>query len=570
MESLKEHKGTVFLSVMTAIIEVALGILPYFATAKIINLIIAEKREMRLYLPFLIVILTGLLGSVVFHGISTLISHNLAYKIIEEKRKRVVRHLEKISMVDLEKKSSGQWKQFIVETLDRIEQPIAHVIPEVFANVLIPVVITGIIFSLDMRMGIANLVSIPLGAVFSLLMMRGYKEKSQRYLDASKDMHTGMVEYVKGIQVIKAFNRSASSFQRFRECVRENRDAMLEWYLSVCFSITASQEILPSGIVVVLPLGLYLLKRGQLDSDIFVMCILLSYACYKPLLKAMGYSETLANISVVNEEIEKVMHLGDMPRGNVFQKVSDGKVEFDNVVFAYEKGKDVLDGLSFTAEENSLTAIVGNSGCGKSTVAKLLAGFQNPDSGSVSIGGACLREMPLMQNMNLVTYVSQDSFLFDRSIMENLILAKEDATEGEVYEACKKASVHDFIMRLPDGYQTRCGEGGAIFSGGEKQRIAIARCFLKDSPVILLDEATAYSDPDNERVIQQAIDRLVKNKTVIMIAHRLGTIKDADKIVVMDHGKVIEQGTHEEMTKREGPYYRMWEAYRKMGTQEVM
>ena len=565
MEIVKENKGSVFLSVITAVIEVGLGVIPYFSAARIIELMIKGTKDIGLYMPYVLLVLLGLLGSVVFHGISTLISHNLAYRVIEEKRKKLAKRLENISMVDIDKKSSGQWTQFMVETLDRMEQPIAHVIPEVFANVLIPVVTVIIIFVLDWRMGLANLATIPLGLLFSALMMRGYQEKSQRYLDASKDMNTGMVEYVNGIKVIKAFNRSASSFQRFRQCVKENKDAMLDWYLSVCFSITASQEILPASSLFVLPIGLYLLMKGQIETGVFITCILLSYACYKPLLKAMGYSETLANIGVINNEIEQVMNISEMERGSEIQPVSSGKVRFDRVQFSYDRGKKVLDELSFTAEEKGLTAIVGNSGCGKSTAAKLLAGFQNPDKGSIYIGGARLKDMPLKQNMELVTYVSQDSFLFNQTVMENLLIAKEDATEEQVYEACKKASIHDFIMGLPKGYNTMCGEGGANFSGGEKQRISIARCFLKDSPIVLLDEATAYADPDNERVVQQAIDRLLKDRTVIMIAHRLRTIRNADRIIMMEEGKAVEQGTHEELVALRGKYSQMWDAYMETG-----
>ena len=245
-------------------------------------------------------------------------------------------------------------------------------------------------------------------------------------------------------------------------------------------------------------------------------------------------------------------------------------MEFRNVTFAYNKSKNVLNGISFNANENELTAIVGNSGGGKSTIAKLLAGFWNVNSGEILIGKNNLNDMPLKQNMELVTYVSQENFLFNKTILENLKIAKEDASMSEIQKACEKASCHDFIMSLPNGYETIVGESGANLSGGEKQRIAIARSFLKNSPIVLLDEATAYSDPDNESVIQESINNLIENKTVIMIAHRLSTIVNANKIIVVDNGSIIEQGSHKELLELNGKYKEMWDIYTESKEIEVI
>lgn len=567
---LKEHKGKVSASVIFAIIGVGLGVIPYFSVASIINNLVEKNTGISNYVPYILAVLVGFLGSILFHEISTIMSHNLAYRIIEDRRKLLADKLSRISMGEVEKKSSGQWSQFMVETLDKMEKPIAHVIPEVIANILIPIVLVVIIFILDWRIGIANLLTVPLGFLFSMLMMRDYEKKSKRYQDASKAMNTTMVEYVNGIKVIKAFNKSASSFGKFKETVNENKRAMLDWYLSVCFSMTAGMETIPATMIFVLPTSLYLFMKGSIEIGILVMCILLSYASYKPLIKAMSHMETIANIKVILGEIKTVMEIPDLERGTEIKSVGSHDLEFKNVTFAYDGSNDVLNGISFKAAENQLTAIVGDSGGGKSTIAKLIAGFWNVGSGEILIGKNNINDMPLKQNMELVTYASQENFLFNKTVLENLKMAKEDATMDEIQKACEKASCHDFIMSLPNGYETVVGEGGANLSGGEKQRIAIARSFLKNSPIVLLDEATAYSDPDNEAVIQESIGNLIKNKTVIMIAHRLSTIVNANKIVVVDRGKIIEQGNHKELLELNGKYKDMWDVYTESKEIEVI
>ena len=570
MEVLKEHKGKVFASALIAIIGVGLDVVPYFSVANIINNIVEGKVEIGAYIPYILAVLVGLLGSVLFHELSTIISHNLAYRVIEGKRKKLVDKLSKISMGEIEKRSSGQWSQFMVETLDKMEQPIAHVIPEVIANLLIPIVLVVIIFIMDWRIGVANLLTIPLGLLFFMMMMRGYEEKSKRYQEASKAMNTTMVEYVNGIKVIKAFNKSASSFGKFKETVNENKKAMLDWYLSVCFSMTGAMETIPATMIFVLPTSLYLFMQGSVEMSSLIMCILLSYASYKPLIKAMSHLETMANVKMVMKEINKVMEIPDLERGKQPKHIKSYDVEFQNLSFSYDESKNVLNNISFKANEKELTAIVGDSGGGKSTIAKLIAGFWNIDKGKILIGDVDLNDMPLKQNMELITYVSQENFLFNKTILENLRVAKEDANMDEIKEACVKASCHDFIMNLPNGYETVVGEGGSSLSGGERQRIVIARSFLKNSPIVLLDEATAYSDPDNEAIIQESIDALIKDKTVIMIAHRLSTIVKANKIIVVDNGNIVEEGSHKKLLELNGRYREMWDVYTEAKEIEVI
>ena len=585
MNSIKNHIGAIIFPVIAAIIGVACGIVPYFAVASIITQLINGVTDYRVFLPYIGLIFAGFAGAIIGHSVSTIGSHNLAFSIIEDTRKRVVEKLSRLSMGTIEGKSSGKWSQFVVETVDKMEKPIAHAIPEVLANVLIPIVIVVIIFILNWKIGLANLVTLPLGMLFSMLMMKDYEAKSKRYIEASKKMNAAAVEYIQGIKVIKAFNKSASSYDKFQKAVEDNRDSMLDWYLSVCFAMTAAMEVLPSTLLIVLPAGLYLFMTGGITTPVLIMCVLLSYASYKPLLKAMAYMDTMANVHVVFGEIQSVLDLPELVRQDTASEPQGYDVRFENVVFGYGRspeepagaadkggapentangaadGVKVFDGLTFTAKEGALTAIVGSSGSGKSTIAKLLAGFWNIESGHITIGGSDIGSMSLERNMRLVTYVSQENFLFNKSIRDNLKMAKEDATDEEIEAACKQASCHDFIQSLPDGYDTDAGNAGSKFSGGERQRLTIARALLKDSPIVVLDEATAYSDPENEAIIQQSIDNLVKNKTVIMIAHRLSTVVNADTIIVLDKGRIAAQGTHTELLQSSPLYQHMWQSH---------
>lgn len=561
MEVLKKHIGQILSSVIIAVIGVLCSVVPYFALAKITQNIAISNTDLEFYIRPILLILGGLIGSVIFHEISTLISHNLAFRIIEDERKKLVRKINRLSMGEIEKRSSGEWTQFMVETLNKIEQPIAHVIPEVIANLIIPIALVVIIFIMDWRIGIANLITLPLGVLFSILMMGGYEEKSRNYQEAAKNMNTTAVEYIRGIQVIKAFNKSASSYGKFVDAVNSNRDSMLNWYLSVCFYMTAAMEVLPSTLLFVLPASLYLYMNGSIEVGNLIMCVLLSYACYKPLIKAMSHMDTMANVRVVIDEIKNVMELPELERGNGEEKIRSYDINFENVCFAYNDKKKVFDNLSFSAKENKLTAIVGYSGGGKSTIAKLIAGYWNINKGKITIGNVNLKDVSLEKNMELVTYVSQENYLFRKSIIDNMRMANQNASIEEIKDACKKASCHDFIMSLPNGYETIIGESGSNLSGGERQRLTIARALLKDSPIVLLDEATAYSDPDNEAEIQKSIDALVENKTVIMIAHRLSTIIGADKIIVLNNGEIEAEGTHKELLGKSETYAKMWKSH---------
>lgn len=558
MKIIKGHGTAVTISIVFAVLGVILNITPYFLFSKIVGMLLQGNQNVQSYATLISLIFACFVLGSYMHMQSTVVSHNLAFAIIEEKRFALIEKLGKLPLGTIDEKSSGYWVNFVVNGLDRLEKPIAHIIPEVFANTLIPIGLSIYLFFIDWRIGLANLCTIPIGLLFTMLMMKDYQAKSKRYYDARNAMESSIVEYVKGIEVIKAFNRSASSYDKYKDAVLENKNAMLDWYLSVCFSMSAAQVILPSTLVFVIPVTLMQYMHHALPVSSVVLAILLSYASCKPLLKVMMHMDVIASIPVILKEVDDVMELEELQSGSKEQTLIGSDVCFDHVSFAY-KDKEVLHDISFTAKQNELTALVGYSGSGKSTIAKLIAGFYEIKEGTIWIGGKDVKQYPQDQLHKLVTYVSQENYLFTKSIKDNLLIAKQDATQQEIIDVCKAVGCHDFIMNLEDGYETIVKNEGSTLSGGERQRITIARALLKDAPIVLLDEATAYADADNERIIQEALNVLLKKKTVLMIAHRIPTIMHANQILVMDDGRIVHRGKHDALYKESSLYKTLYE-----------
>ena len=559
MSFAREAHGGLTASVVLAVLGAAAGIVPYIAAAQILTLICAGMYELGPIATAASVALVGYLGSVWLASASTIISHRCAFITLNSIRKALTDKLSRVPMGTVLDQPSGTFKTLIVDTVEKLELPLAHMVPELTANTLIPVLMLAYLFVLDWRLALISLITIPVGICCYMGMMKDYGPRYARVLDASKNMDAAIVEYIGGIEVIKGFNQSTASYGRYVDAVRANEDAKVTWFRQTNPFYVAGVTIMPSCLIGVLPLGSLLYLSGDISASALITCIILALGLVKPLMQALRYTDSLAMVDSTVAEVSTLLDAPEMKRPSTPVKIPDYRITFDKVSFGYGK-EEVLHGISLAIEPHAMTALVGPSGSGKSTVARLIASFWEADGGSVGIGGIDVKNIPLEQVMRSISYVTQDNYLFDLSVRENIRMGKPDASDAEVEEAAQRASCHEFICALPAGYDTCVGSAGARLSGGERQRIAIARAVLKDAPIVILDEATAFTDPENEAAIQASISGLVAGKTLIIIAHHLSTIVGADKIVVMDHGRLSAEGTHHGLLESSSLYRSLWNA----------
>ena len=559
MSFAREAHGGLTASVVLAVLGAAAGIVPYIAAAQILTLICAGMYELGPIATAASVALVGYLGSVWLASASTIISHRCAFITLNSIRKALTDKLSRVPMGTVLDQPSGTFKTLIVDTVEKLELPLAHMVPELTANTLIPVLMLAYLFVLDWRLALISLITIPVGICCYMGMMKDYGPRYARVLDASKNMDAAFVEYIGGIEVIKGFNQSTASYGRYVDAVRANEDAKVTWFRQTNPFYVAGVTIMPSCLIGVLPLGSFLYLSGDISASALITCIILALGLVKPLMQALRYTDSLAMVDSTVAEVSTLLDAPEMKRPSTPVEIPDYRITFDKVSFGYGK-EEVLHGISLAIEPHAMTALVGPSGSGKSTVARLIASFWEADGGSVGIGGIDVKNIPLEQVMRSISYVTQDNYLFDLSVRENIRMGKPDASDAEVEEAAQRASCHEFICALPAGYDTCVGSAGARLSGGERQRIAIARAVLKDAPIVILDEATAFTDPENEAAIQASISGLVAGKTLIIIAHHLSTIVGADKIVVMDHGRISAEGTHHGLLESSPLYRSLWNA----------
>lgn len=576
------------LSVLFAILSVAGGLLPYLGVYRIILLFFDGNPTMDQVLPWIGLCVAGYVAKQVFHGISTCFSHVSAYHILEEIRRALAEKLMRVPLGTALGKTAGEWKSVIVDRVETIELPLAHMIPEGISNLLLPVCVFLYMLVMDVRIALSALICVPIGAVVYAIMMRNYSSQYDKFMKASNHVNSVIIEYTEGIQVIKAFNQSTGSYQKYADSVKSFKDFTLDWFRSTWGLMNLGAAILPSTLLGMLPVGVLLYLSGALTPVQLTLAIILSLSIVGPVswfnnavndYKSIQYAirdvnEVLDMVELKDVETQSGEMFGNTERSAGRNAERNGQsrdgglcpsrydISLKQVRFAYnEKDGDVLHGIDLDLPQGSFTALVGPSGGGKSTVAKLIARFWDVTGGSITIGGKDIREIPLSGLAQTVSFVSQDNFLFNCSLLENIRLGKPQATDEEVYAAARAARCEEFISRLEKGWDTTAGEAGGKLSGGERQRIAIARAILKDAPIVILDEATAFTDPENEAQLQASIARLTKGKTLLVIAHRLSTIKNADCIVLLKNGRIEAEGTHEELLKQNDLYRRMWEAH---------
>lgn len=556
----KEH-GRFIRAIVSAVTGVVGGMLPYLAAAQMVIGLMAGKREWAYYLQWCGVALLGYVLRAVLYAHALSLSHAATFSVLKNVRERILEKLPKMPLGTMVDTPSGQMKQIIVDQVESMERPLAHLLPEMTSNILGPVCIFIYLLVLDWRMALLALVSIPVGMLFMMPIMKNYGTQYEGAVKVTQHMNETIVEYVGGIEVIKAFNQGKSSYAKFADSVMANASYYYNWMKSCQLPMSVSKAVMPTTLITILPIGWLWYGNGSLSVETFITTIILSLGIAGPLLAAMDFVDSLARVGTIVGSIDAILKGEEQEHGEETVNVWDNSITMKEVFFGYHEGKEILHGIDLEIPAGTMTALVGPSGSGKSTIAKLIAGFWDVHKGEIRIGGQELRKIPLRQLYDTVAFVSQDNYLFDESIRENIRMGRLSATDAEVEMAAKAAGCDAFIRRLQQGYDTNVGSGGAHLSGGERQRIAIARAMLKNAPIVILDEATAYIDPENEAVIQKAVAKLVQNKTVIVIAHRLSTITDADQIVLVKDGKIEARGTHQTLRESSPLYEAMWQAH---------
>ncbi|MBO4378181.1 MAG: ABC transporter ATP-binding protein [Oscillospiraceae bacterium] len=548
-------------SVVLAILGVAASFIPYLIMAGIVEKLLAGNREWDDYPKQ--VLLMGLFWviRITLHSFSTSLSHVATFNVLGTIRKQLCEKLSRIPLGSVLDDNSGSYKNIIVDRVDSMETTLAHIVPEFTANILLPVIMFIYLLTLDWRLGLANLIGAAIGLVCAAVMFARSKGGYELSVEKTKKLNDTAVEYINGIEVIKAFGKTGSSYEKFVTAAREGADVFIDWMRRCIWPQSGTMAFLPATFLGVLPVGLLLVKNGSLTAVDFITGIILSAGLITPLVVAFSYMDDILKMQTIFGEVTEIIERDDMVRPHDLTKKPVGAdIKLSDVRFTY-KDKEVLHGIHMEIKQGEIAAIVGPSGSGKSTIARLIDSLWDTDSGEITYGGVNIRELPLDYYMTQISYVAQDNYLFDMSIKENIRLGRAGATDEDVIHAAKASGCHDFIMGLENGYDTVVGGAGGHLSGGERQRICIARAMLKNAPVVILDEATAYTDPENEALVQASVAKLIQGRTLIVIAHRLSTIVDADKIFVVNKGNIEACGTQQELLDNCELYRNMWEAH---------
>ena len=549
-------------SVILSVISLVSGIVPYFCVYKILDAYINETLDKNQVLFWGGIALGMYLIKVLFFGFSTAISHFVAYNVLEGMRLKVAQVFMKAPLGEVYAHSIGEIKGIIVDKIEEIEPPLAHFVPEGSGHLVLPIVSFIFLCVIDFRIALGALAALPIGIIFMMLTFVISGKNLTKYQEANAHMNSVIVEYIEGIEVIKAFGKTGVSYEKYAGAITDYRDFVIEWMKDTWVTMKLAFAFMPATLLGVVPVSTYLIGKGSISVSEMALAVMLAMSMVISMAKIEIFSNSLREMEYTVKEIQKLFDIKTLSEPKQDRIPESYNVELKNVHFTYDENEgEVLHGIDLSLPEGSFTALVGPSGGGKSTVAKLIARFWEVTGGSIEIGGVNIKDMKVTSLANLVSFVTQDNFLFQCSLLENIRLGNPNATDEEVKAVARAACCEEFIMKLPDGYNTTAGEAGKRLSGGERQRIAIARMMLKNAPIVILDEATAFTDPENEDKIQQSIAALTKGKTLLVIAHRLSTIKDADNIVVLNDGNIEASGRQEVLMDECPLYNRMWQAH---------
>ena len=566
------HKKGLYAATAVVLVSVLMGVLPFVLAYQVIApLVMGDAIDASFVILRVVLVLVCLVLQAIFYGLGLNISHKAAYDTLLRLRTALQKRFEKLPLGVIQDKGTGTVKKLFVDDVDSLEVLLAHSMPEGIANLMIPIAVYVAMFFVDWKLALLSLASIPISLI-AMKTMYSVGMKMDGYYAAGARMNNTIIEYINGMEVVKVFNKDADSYERFRKDVSDYRDYTLEWYKAAWPWMAIYSSLLPCTIILTLPLGAWFVLSGwsALPDLILVLCLSLSIGM--PLLKSLGFLPTMPQLNYKISALEQVLDAPELQQTDDGVHGKDDTITYDHVSFAYQTmqpgpdGKptvvedEVLHDISFTAKAGQKTALVGESGSGKRTLAKLLIHYYDPQKGSISIGGQKLCDMSLEALNSHISYVAQDQYLFNTSLLENIRLGRLNATDEEVMEAAKKAQCMEFLEKLPQGIHSMAGDAGKMLSGGQRQRISLARAILKDAPIVVLDEATAYADPENEEKMEAAIAELVKGKTLVVIAHKLPAIMNADQICVMDRGKLVATGKHQELIQSCPEYQKLWKA----------
>ena len=548
-------------SVVLATGSVIFKVIPYFVIADVVKMFLDSNMEFKAYLVKAVWIALSFILAELLHSISTALSHKATFTVLANIRKACCEKLARVPLGYVKDTSSGTFKNILVERIDSIETTLAHIVPEFTSNLLAPVIILIYFFLTDWRLALWSLVPVVVGFLSYFGMMLDYKPSFERTVQTTKDLNDAAVEYIDGIEVIKAFGKTESSYAKFTKAAMAYADSFISWMKRCSIFHALMMVVTPYTLLTVLPFGAHYVENGTLTIPDFIMCIILSLGIVGPLITVGSYTDDLGKIGVIVGEVVGILEQPELKRPAESTAVpKDHSITLTNVKFGYHD-KEILHGVNMELAAGTVNAIVGPSGSGKSTIAKLIASLWDVNSGSIKIGGVDIKQLSLTDFNQKIAYVAQDNYLFNESVRENIRQGNPNATDEQVIEVTKKSGCYEFIMQLENGFDTIVGGAGGHLSGGERQRISIARAMLKDAPIVILDEATAYTDPENEAILQNSIAKLVAGKTLIVIAHRLSTVKDSDQIFVINEGNVAAHGTHEELLASCPLYKEMWNAH---------
>lgn len=562
-----EYKNRMRLSVIFACIGELFSFSTYFFSAYAAGWLIKNSGDnpvdFDVLLKYALLAVGSLLLYFIFTGFSTIISHKISFSILAKLRQTLFEKLKVIPMGYLVDNPVGKIKVIIMDRVADMEDWVAHIMPELPSKLLHPILCIIILFLLDWRIGLSIFVPLPIAFIGMATMMYKYRSRMAVWLSSYANVADRSAEYVRGIPVIKAFAQDKVSYGKFADAVKFYHFSTMKWWKQSWFGKALMTAAMMTPQIVSMPLAFYLYGNGQIGIETLILSLILPISILPQTFAIMMSFELFQMASNTWISIQELIDMPVQKRPDSKNKVDIDKnkgITFDNVSFSYHDGTEVLHNISFETKPGEVTALVGPSGGGKSTIAKLLAGFWDQSSGTISIGGVDTNKISFKQLAEEISFVSQDNFLFDVSIRDNIRLGKPQASEDEIIAAARAAHCHNFIMELPEGYDTKAGEAGGAMSGGERQRITLARAILKPASTIVLVEATAYADPENEALIQEALSHLVKGKNLVMVAHRLNTIKQAHQIILIDKGKIIAKGKHDELMK-EPLYASLWKQY---------